>query len=95
MTTNVAQETDQVRIHVRLENIGTTAAIETKLTLLGGDGATRVLPAYYGDNYVSLLPGENREIEIESPAAAVKNGLTLGVRGWNVTEKIVKVAVEN
>jgi len=94
VTTNAAHEKDQVRIHVRLENIGTTAAIETKLTLLESDGATRVLPAYYGDNYVSLLPGENREIEIESPASAVKNGLTLGLRGWNVTEKVVKVAVE-
>ncbi len=94
VTTNSVHEKDAVKVHVRLENIGTTAAIETKLTLLESDGATRVLPAYYGDNYVSLLPGESREIEIESPAAVVKTGLTLGLRGWNVTEKVVKVGGE-
>jgi len=58
------------------------------------DGATRALPTYYGDNYVSLLPGETKEIEIESPASAVKGGLTLGLHGWNVTEKVVKVGGE-
>jgi hypothetical protein len=94
VTTNAAHEKDRVRVHVRLENIGTTAAIETKLTLLESDGATRVLPAYYGDNYVSLLPGETKELEIESPASTVKSGLTLGLRGWNVTEKVVKVGGE-
>jgi hypothetical protein len=94
VTTSVAHEKDLVKIHVRLENIGTTAAIETKFTLLENDGATRVLPAYYGDNYVSLLPGESREIEIESPASSVKGALTLGLRGWNASEKVVKVGGE-
>jgi hypothetical protein len=94
VTTNAARERDLLRVHARLENIGTTAAIETKLTLLEGDGATRVLPAYYGDNYVSLLPGETKEIDIESPVSAVRSGLTLGLRGWNVTEKVVKVGGE-
>jgi beta-galactosidase/beta-glucuronidase len=82
---------DSVKVHVRLENTGTVAAIETKLTLLNGDGSARVLPAYYSDNYVSLLPGEIREIEIESPAPTAKAGLSLGLRGWNVTEKRLKI----
>jgi hypothetical protein len=93
LTTSAAREKDAVRVRVRIENIGTTAAIETKLTLLEADGKTRVLPAYYGDNYVSLLPGESKEIEIESPAASVKGGLTLGVRGWNVADHVVKVGM--
>jgi Glycosyl hydrolase 2 galactose-binding domain-like/Exo-beta-D-glucosaminidase Ig-fold domain/Glycosyl hydrolases family 2/Concanavalin A-like lectin/glucanases superfamily/Glycosyl hydrolases family 2, TIM barrel domain len=94
VTTTTTHEKELVKVHVRLENIGTTAAIETKLTLLQSDGATRVLPAYYGDNYVSLLPGETREIAIESPASAAKGGLRLGIRGWNVTEKVVNVGGE-
>jgi hypothetical protein len=92
--TNAAHEKDLVKVHVRLENIGTTVAIETKLTLLESDGTTRVLPTYYGDNYASLLPGETKEIEIEAPASAVKGGLTLGLRGWNVAEKVVKIGDE-
>jgi hypothetical protein len=82
---------DLVHVNVHLQNKGTSAAIQTKLTLLQGDGTTRVLPVYYGDNYISLLPGEEREIEIEAPTSAVKGGLALGIRGWNLAEKVVKL----
>ncbi len=78
---------------VRIENSGTNAAIQTKLTLLGGDGKTRVLPAYYSDNYVSLLPGEVKEVEISAPKTAISSGLTLGIRGWNVSEQTVKIGM--
>jgi hypothetical protein len=91
ISAHAASEKDEVRIRVRLENTGTTAAIETKLTLLGGDGKTRVLPAYYSDNYVSLLPGESKEIEIATPKSARNGGLKLGLRGWNIIEQTVAV----
>ena len=94
VTANATRKMDVVDVHVRLENTGNSAAIETKLTLLESDGRTRILPAYYGDNYISLLPGEIREIEIESPLSAVKTGLTLGLRGWNVPETLLKVGGE-
>ena len=53
-------------------------ALENKLTLVNAGDGTRILPAYYSDNYVSLLPGESKEIEIEFPAAAAK-----GQRRWD------------
>ncbi|MGB7848826.1 MAG: LamG-like jellyroll fold domain-containing protein [Candidatus Acidiferrum sp.] len=84
-------ENEEVHLRVQIENAGTAAAIETKLTLLEADGKARVLPAYYTDNYVSLLPGESKEIEIVAPKSAVKAGLALGLRGWNVAEKVVNV----
>jgi hypothetical protein len=43
VTTSAGREKDLVKIHVRAENIGNTAAIETKFTLLESDGTTRVL----------------------------------------------------
>jgi hypothetical protein len=85
---------DVVKVHVRLENKGATAAIETKLTLLESDGATRILPAYYEDNYISLLPGEAKEIDVESPSSAVTTNPMLGVRGWNVADRVVRLASE-
>ena len=36
--------------------------------MLDADG-NRVLPVYYDDNYVALLPGEARRIEVLCPAA--------------------------
>jgi beta-galactosidase/beta-glucuronidase len=89
MTAGATQAKDGVHVKVHLQNKGTTAAIQTKLTLLAADGATRVLPAYYGDNYFSLLPGEEKEIEIE--AGAVKGGLSLAIRGWNVAARVLKL----
>ncbi len=45
-------------------------ALANKLTLLNAHDGTRILPAYLSDNYVSLLPGETTEIQIEYPASA-------------------------
>jgi hypothetical protein len=89
VTAGVTQAKDGVHVKVHLQNKGTIAAIQTKLTLLAADGATRVLPAYYGDNYISLLPGEEKDIEIE--VGAVKGGLSLGIRGWNVAGRVLKL----
>ncbi len=81
---------EKALVKVHLENHGGVAALETKLTLLGPDGQ-RILPAYLSDNYVSLLPGERREIEIEYSATATATDPQVGVRGWNVPSEIVPV----
>jgi hypothetical protein len=82
---------DTVMIHVKLQNTGGDVALQTKLTLLNAGDSSRILPAYYGDNYVSLLPGESREIDIEYPASAAKGEAELGIRGWNVTPGKISV----
>jgi FtsP/CotA-like multicopper oxidase with cupredoxin domain len=68
------------RIAVSLQNTANVAALATKLTLLRTDGA-RVLPAYYSDNYISLLPGERREITVEYPEGT--GAMQIGIRGWS------------
>ena len=84
---------DHIRVHVKLQNTGATVSLADKLTLLNTDGS-RILPAYYGDNYVSLLPGESREIEIEYPAAAAQGAAQVAIRGWNLASHTVSVAVQ-
>jgi hypothetical protein len=80
---------------VRLRNAGTDAAIAMKLTLLRADG-TRVLPAYYSDNYISLLPGEERTVTVHAPAAlAGMHGIHFTVRGWNLPEQVVSQVAED
>ena len=68
---------------VTLANRSATPAIETKLTMMNADG-TQILPAYFTDNYVSLLPGDTRTVEIRYPTAQAHDG-AVTVRGWNVT----------
>ena len=70
-------------VEVTLANPAATPVLAVKLTLQDGAGA-RVLPAYYADNYVSLLPGETRTLTIRYPAALAAR--RLGVRGWNARD---------
>jgi hypothetical protein len=83
---------DTMRVRVHLRNNGSVAALETKLTLVSGADGSRILPAYYSDNYVSLLPGEAREVEIEYPVAGAKGAAMIGIRGWNVGAAKISVA---
>jgi hypothetical protein len=74
---------------IRLKNSGSDAAIALKLTALHTDG-TRLLPAYYSDNYLSLLPGEERTITVQAPiTAACAGAIHFSLRGWNLADQAV------
>jgi beta-galactosidase/beta-glucuronidase len=70
---------------VTLHNPGTQIALMAHLQLRRKRSGERVLPVYYSDNYVSLLPNESRTITIEAATADLNGdaGLVL-VDGWNV-----------
>jgi hypothetical protein len=82
-----------MHVHVELENVGTDVAIENKLTLLNSATGERILPAYYSENYVSLLPGDKSAIDVEYPVG-VAEGATpaFTLRGFNLPQKSVPVA---
>jgi hypothetical protein len=77
-------------VRVELKNTGNAVALMNKLTLVNGVTGERILPAYYSDNYVSLLPGETREISIEHPATTGANA-TVTLRGWNLAQTKITV----
>ncbi len=76
-------------IAVTLSNRGQVPALNAKLTLTDDKG-TRILPAYYSDNYVALLPGETRTITVRYPASVTVTP-RLSLRGWNVAEAGVAI----
>jgi hypothetical protein len=80
---------DNSIIDITLKNIGRVPALLAKLTLLDAAG-NRVLPAFYSDNYVSLLPGESRIIRAQCPAAG-RTCSAIALRGWNVAPDKVTV----
>ncbi len=82
---------DDIRVQVELRNTGTTVSLANKLTLLNAADGSRILPAYYTDNYVSLLPGESRQIEIEYAAKSANGPAQLALRGWNLAKQVVPV----
>jgi len=81
--TATGERTGQEQVaRLRIVNRGNAPALSTKLTLVDAGGA-RILPALYSDNYLTVLPGEAREIEIRYPAQPV-NRPAVNIRGWNV-----------
>jgi hypothetical protein len=76
-------------VSVRLTNSGRAPVLNAKITALD-DAGKRVLPVYYSDNYVALLPGETRQVDIRCPAKSGRCG-RVALRGWNVVPAEVTV----
>lgn len=78
---------------LRVTNPSDIVVLNAKLTLVDAAGE-RILPAYYSDNYLNLLPGQSREVVIDVPAAASLAGAKVELRGWNVARAGVALALE-
>ena len=86
----LARKVDEgTRVDVLLTNQGQAPALEAKITMLDEKGV-RVLPAYYDDNYVSLLPGESRHIQVLCPSGSARCA-KLALRGWNAEAREIAV----
>ncbi len=84
-------EDGMVKVTILLHNPESSVSLATKLTLLSVDTQQRILPAYYSDNYISLLPGEVRTIEIEYPLKDHVGPSQVAIRGWNVVADTFRV----
>lgn len=76
-------------VTVKIANTGAAAALMIKLTLENAATGERILPAYYSENYVSLLPGEERSVTVTFPAGGAKPAI--GLRGWNLGTETIAV----
>jgi hypothetical protein len=73
-------------LQAEIRNPSRAVALMTHLQLRRGRSGARVLPVFYSDNYVSLLPGEHKTITIEAAMADLGGeSPVLAVDGWNVT----------
>ncbi len=71
--------------HVTLENPSKSIAFFVRLKLNKGAGGEEVLPVLWQDNYVSLLPGETRELTATYRAGELGTAKpSIEISGWNV-----------
>jgi len=80
--THVKHTASGVGAEVEVSNPGKVPALEVRLTLRDAKTGERILPAYYEDNYFSLLPGESRTMQIESRSDA--KAVRVALDGWNI-----------
>jgi hypothetical protein len=85
----VSAANDERKATVTLTDSSSIPLVLVKLTLEDAATGNRILPAYYSDNYISLLPGEQRTITVEFPAST--GAPALGLRGWNLATQVIPV----
>ena len=72
---------------VTLTNSGNVPALMLRLKLVSKSTGEMILPVIYSDNYISLMPGETREIDIEAAPDDLCGKTGLVISGFNLDEK--------
>jgi exo-1,4-beta-D-glucosaminidase len=79
------REGEQVVTHVTIENPSKSLAFFVRLKVDRGANGEEILPVVWEDNYISLLPGEKREVTATYRASELGTAkAVVEVSGWNV-----------
>ncbi|MBP5614004.1 MAG: glycoside hydrolase family 2, partial [Bacteroidales bacterium] len=79
-------------VDVTIRNNSKSIAFFNQLQLLDADNQQPIRPAYYDDNFFTLMPGESKTIHIETRIDRRKTReCVVKVSGWNVPEQLIKV----
>ena len=78
------------QLEVTMRNGAEAPALSGKLTLFNADGE-RILPVYFSDNYVALMPGESRTVSVTFKS---QGAVRLDLRGWNVAPQSLQVGAQ-
>jgi hypothetical protein len=88
--TVTAKQVAKDKIAVTLTNSKQApVAFFNRVSLINPQTKERMLPVFYSDNYVSVLPGEQRTVVIDYNLPVVNPRVS--VRGWNLVEREIDV----
>jgi hypothetical protein len=75
-------ESGTYRCAVTVKN-GPVPALGVRIRLLGEDGSDE-LPVFYSDNYLTMMPGEERTVTVECAAELLRGTPVWELSGWNL-----------
>jgi mannosylglycoprotein endo-beta-mannosidase len=86
----VARTTGKGRIELAITNpVGQPIAFFMHISLVDSNTYERILPVFCNNNYISVLPGRQKTIEIEfTPQKDVHP--VVDIEGWNVEEQFIE-----
>jgi len=85
VTSRTEHKGDDTLTHVTLENPSKSLAFFVRLKLSKGAGGEEVLPVLWQDNYLSLIPGEKRDLTATYRTSALGAAKpVIEVSGWNL-----------
>ncbi len=77
------------KVYIKIRNSSEAIAFFLYLDLIDSETSTPILPVYWDDNYVTLLPGEERKLEAcYSLSDSKGSNPVIEISGWN-TDKVV------
>ena len=81
----MAEEDGSTRLRARIRNAGDRPAFQVWLKARAGAEGPEIGPAYWEDNVLILLPGEEKTLHCEIPAwAEGAREAAVGLEGWNL-----------
>jgi len=87
VTSHTEPKGEDAVTQVTLENPSPSLAFFVRLKVNKGAGGTEILPILWEDNYISLLPGEKRDITATYRASLLGTAkAAVDVSGWNVEQ---------
>ncbi len=92
---SITHEGKEEVVHAFVENPSSSLAFMVHVRVAKAKDDDDVVPIFWDDNYVSLLPGENRELTARFEAANAGDGeLVLTIDGWNVVASNLPLAAK-
>jgi hypothetical protein len=84
--TTAQQQGNLWKLSTQLQNTSTFPALMVRLKAVRDKSGDRILPAIYSDNYITLMPGEQRTITTELSHADTRGeNPRIEISGFNVT----------
>jgi exo-1,4-beta-D-glucosaminidase len=72
-------------VHVTVKNSSDHLAFQVRLGIRKKGEDAEILPVFWDDNYIELMPGESREISARYlPTSDLSDSLELTLAGWNI-----------
>lgn len=70
---------------------GGAVAFFNRLSLVDSLTEKRILPVFYSDNYVSVLPGEEKTVLIDYTPGVDISKVMISISGWNLNERYLEI----
>ncbi|MBC6491905.1 glycoside hydrolase family 2 TIM barrel-domain containing protein [Flavihumibacter stibioxidans] len=87
-----ATHTGRGRVTITLSNPETApVSFFNRLALIHAGSGERILPAFYSDNYLSILPGERTTIVADYPETFTGKDIRLEYYGWNQERQVIGI----
>lgn len=78
-------------IQVQLENPSKTLAFFVHLSLQEASHGREILPSFWQDNYISLLPGQTKHVLVQITKRPRSKSIYLKLEGHNVVPQTIKI----